>query len=174
MILTNVGIPMIAFAWSGMIYLIIPVILIEYAVSCWLLRRDSVFERLASLTLANVVTTLFGWGLVWFLLHVCVVSWPFRSADVSQPIHAFLAILSNSIWIPPYSSYETAGIGWLLTLGMAILLIPFFFTSVFLERWILYLCMPQTPRSEIRRFSWWCHFWSYLFLYVMDFLMPFI
>ncbi|MDO4573908.1 MAG: hypothetical protein Q4D98_01700 [Planctomycetia bacterium] len=160
-LLANVGVPMIFLMLSMMMVLLIPVIGIEYLVAWRMVPEESWGRKLGGIAYANLVSTFVGWPVAWFLLllfNLLVLGG--RAYGLDSPLQAFVTVVLQATWLVPYEEEFY----WMIPTAASVLLVPFFFASVYLERWLLYPVWKKTPWKTLCRFSWRSHWASYLFL----------
>jgi len=163
-ILANAGVPMIFVTLPAMIYLIVPVIVIEFLAGRRLLTEERSKTKWIGLTVANLASTFLGWPLAWLVLVVLQMTTGGGGAHgLDSPLGVILSVTQQAPWLIPYED----DLYWMIPIAMAVLLIPFFFVSVFSERLILSFIWRQEEKSAVRRFTWNAHMWSYGFLLVV-------
>jgi hypothetical protein len=127
--LANAGIPMLLLAWPASWIVFVPVVLVEAAVARRVLSlptRDAIKLSLV----ANAWSTLAGIPITWALLVVLEMSVGLilamvtgSSGSVANP----LLLLFYAPWLPPLNA------SWILPAAGAVLCVPFFFASVWVE-----------------------------------------
>ena len=133
----NIGVPMIFVHWPLMVCAVVPVIVIESL----LIRRwlpISYREAFTGCSLANALSTLVGVPLAWLAMLALelVVMMPLGFATtrfqwhLNSPIFHVLAFLFSIAWLGPVEHH----LYWMVPLAAALLLIPSFYASVWLER----------------------------------------
>lgn len=162
LVLGNIGIPMAFMTLIPMVVLIIPVIVVEYVVSLRYVKGVTASERWKGITVANITTTFIGWPAAWVILVTLqLVTGGGGFQDLNSPIGEILAVTLYGAWLPPYSDGHLV---WMVPVATLVLFIPFFFVSVYLERYSLRMRWKDAVRSDVNRFSWVGHVYSYLFL----------
>lgn len=163
-ILANAGVPMIFITLPPMVVLIIPVILIEFLIARKTVTNATQQKRWIGITSANLVSTFIGWPVAWIVLVLLqMITGGGGAHGLNSPIGVILSVTQQAPWLIPYES----DLYWMIPLAMFVLLIPFFFASVFSERLILRLIWKDVSREEITRFSWVGHLYSYAFLFLV-------
>lgn len=160
---------MIFVQWPLMLCALVPVIAIE----ALLIRRwlpVSYKEAFAGIARANLISTLVGVPLAWLAmlalelvtllpLAVAAQKWHWR---LESPVFYAIGFILSSAWVGP-SGGDSA---WPIVLAAALLLIPSFYLSVWIERrW----CLRSWPRLDpggIRRAVFFSNFASYALLLV--------
>jgi hypothetical protein len=159
--LANTGVPMIFLTLPPMVVLLIPVILIEVFVAQ---RRLTGMPRRSlwlGATGANIVSTFIGWPIAWIILVVLqIVTGGGTVHGLNSPLGVVLSVTLQAPWLIPYES----DLYWMVPIAMGVLLVPFYFVSVYSERYILYWLWKKENRANIRSFSWVSNLCSYLFL----------
>ncbi len=160
--IANAGVPMIYLALPPMAGLIIPVIIIEALYAKETLNVISKCRCYSGILIANLISTFIGWPLAWVTLVAIELATGGGSGyGLESPIQVLLTLTLGAAWLVPYSE---AVLSWLIPSAMVVLLIPFFFVSVYSERIILLFAWKHVEWKTIKRFSWRCHLASYGFL----------
>lgn len=166
-ILANAGVPMIFVTLPAMLYLIVPVIVIEFLAGRRLLTEETTKTKWIGLAVANIASTFLGWPLAWVVLVVLQMTTGGGGAHgLDSPIGIILSVTQQAPWLIPYEDE----LYWMIPIAMGVLLVPFFFVSVFSERLILIYMWKQSDKSVVRHFSWNAHLWSYGFLLLVVFV----
>jgi hypothetical protein len=138
----DAGVPMLALIWPASWVLFIPIV----AVEAWLARKIvglTVKRSVLASTVANAVSTLVGIPLVWGLLVLIEAVIP--HAGDARGIDSFwrrvYAVTVQAPWLIPYESE----LHWMVPLAAMVLLVPFFFASVFLERAVFTRFCSSSP-----------------------------
>ena len=158
----DAGLPMLALLWPAFWVLFIPIVIIE----AWVARRIIELTWKTSLIragLANAASTLIGIPLTWGVLVVFEMILP-RGGEaygVDTLSGKLIAITVQAPWLIPYES----DLDWMIPAASIVLLIPFFFTSVFIERWI-FGRKNQIDKAKIKSWSWKANLLTYGLLQV--------
>lgn len=128
----DAGVPMLALLWPASWMAFIPVVLIE----AWIARRILGLmwkPALLRTGLANAVSTLIGIPLTWgaLLLIELGISGGGKAFGIETLPQKLFAVIVQAPWLIPYEE----GLGWMVPAAAIVLLVPFFFASVFIERW---------------------------------------
>ena len=145
----DVGLPMLVVVWPASALALLPVVIVEASFA----RRPlglTVRRSLALSALANAASTIIGIPVAWGVLLV-----PLFAAAVLPRGLQFIVVPSYVAWLPPVE-----GTWWIAT-AMVILCVPFFFASVFIERWVARRFFPGSEAARVRQWSWVAHLWSY-------------
>jgi len=162
-ILADAGIPMIFVQWPLMLCALIPVILIE----ALLIRRWvplSYGDAFKGTGIANVVSTVAGIPLTWvaLLLIELAILLPLSQFDPDPSLTVdFLIFPLGAAWLGPVRAY------WIVSAAATILLIPFFFASVWIEYWCCCFIWKKMDRTIIWRGVFRANVASYLLLFLM-------
>jgi len=155
----NAGLPMLLLVWPGFLVLLVPIVLLEAAYG----RRFFPLgwkDSLGVSALANVVSTIAGIPLTWvvLLLLEMAVGIPLGFV-VSQPgpIGSAVYFIVSSPWLLPDETH----IYWQLPLASAILCVPFFFASVFIESRVARRILPDGFKDQSTRWAWRANLLSY-------------
>lgn len=149
-VLADAGLPMLALEWPLMLFALVPVILMEMYVAKRLLALP--FKRSwKAVTDANVLSTVIGFPLLWFLLLVVQL---FASGGDSYGLHStwtvLYAVIIQAPWLIPYEE----DLYWMVPIAGLYLLLPSFFVSVYSERFIYLRSWKELPKEKIMAFSW--------------------
>jgi hypothetical protein len=166
--LADVGVPMIFVQWPLMFCALLPVILIEVEI----VRRQLGLpyrRALGGAAKANVMSTLVGVPMAWFLMFVVelVIAGPIMWGAVKwhwpidSPVFYFLYALTSAWTAPPVTSLGP------IALAAAVLLVPTFFISVRLERPFYRRSYPEIDGAVVDRSVWKANLWSYAVLFVI-------
>jgi hypothetical protein len=157
----DAGVPMLALIWPASWVLFIPVVAIE----AWLARKIvglSVKQSVLASAVANAVSTLVGIPLVWALLvlfEMFILSNGGRALGIDSFWQRVYAVTVQAAWLIPYESE----LHWMVPLAAIVLLVPFFFASVFLERLVFRRFCSSSPELA-RRWSWVANGATYCFM----------
>jgi hypothetical protein len=162
-ILANAGVPMLMLAFPAAFLLLIPVVGIEW----WIARRLSGITptaKILGVAVANAVSTLAGWPLMWIALVAVQIkldphglSWP------DSLIQKIASVTLEAAWLIPYSDQD---LYWKVPTAAMVLMIPAFLVSILLERCVLHFFWRNEPSSERKRFVWRANIYSYALLIV--------
>jgi len=171
--LADVGVPMIFVQMPAMVFAFIPVVIIEAIVSRrWL--SLSYAEAFKGSFLANLFSTLIGIPLAWLLMLLIemVVMYPAAMAAdhwhwhwINSPVAGVLFFPIMIAWLGP----DEQNIYWLVPIASALLLVPSFFVSVWLERWAYNKCWKHLNFElvKIRKAVFNANLFSYAVLFVI-------
>ena len=154
---------MLMLAFPAAFFLLIPVVGIEW----WIARRLSGITpaaKIVGVTVANAVSTLAGWPLMWVTLAGLQIkldphglSWP------DSPVQKIASVTLEAAWLVPYSEHD---LYWKVPTAAMVLMIPAFFVSIFLERCVLHFFWRSEPSAERKLFVWRANIYSYALLIV--------
>jgi len=144
MFLADTGIPLI-FVGIRAMALALPIVIIIEALYCSRILKTKIGITFVAATVANVISTLVGLPLYSFRVYTS------HGAPMLDPEgHEFF----------PYPNEN-----WKFSAAILLLLIPTFFVSVFIERWIYqWILKKRTEETRFLRMSWLIHLASYTFL----------
>jgi len=168
--LADAGIPMIFVQWPLMIGALIPVIVVE----ALLIRRWvqlSYRDAFIGTTKANLLSTLVGFPLAWLamfavemvvLYPVCIaaVKWGW---NLDSPFFRIIGFLVGIAWLGPADPHDY----WLIPLAAALLLVPSFYVSVWLERFICRRAWPSSDAAAVRLGVYRVNLASYAMLFIL-------
>jgi hypothetical protein len=159
-VLANAGLSMLRVQFPAMLCALVPVIMVEIMVARRMLRLDTA-RAAAAVVPANLVSTVLGFPLLWLLLLVIQI---LVGGGTARGLSSFwsrlYSVTVQAPWLIPYGH----DLNWMVPVASVYLLIPAFFASVFIERWICSLIWRDQAKSRLRRFSWRAHFVSYAVL----------
>jgi len=146
-LLADAGVPMILITLPGMVLLLIPIIAAEAA---FVIRRTSlqIGKVLWATTLANVLSTIVGVPLTWGALFLCEMAvgiglarfTKVGSSSWNSPISQIVWTVLTAPWLAPDEKSGT----WAVPLAALVLLVPFFFVSVWTEQRVMEHFLPVT------------------------------
>jgi len=126
----NSGLPMIALIWPWSWKLLVPIVLIETVVA--VLGTPLTFRQsLVGATAANVFSTVVAIPITWvglFLLEILFTGGG-RALGLQGTWRKVVAAVVQAPWLVPYEN----DLDWMVPSAIVVLLIPFFFISVFAE-----------------------------------------
>jgi hypothetical protein len=142
---------MIFITLPGMVVLLLPIIVSEttFVVHRTKLRKQKV---LWATTVANIVSTLVGVPLTWGALVFCEFGLSATLARFTQlssrswdsPIYQVIGTMLSAPWLAPVGKSAS----WAVPLAALVLLIPFFFISVWIEQAVMEHLLPVTTASS--------------------------
>ncbi|HTX20791.1 MAG TPA: hypothetical protein VMD27_02865 [Candidatus Aquilonibacter sp.] len=170
--LADIGIPMIFIQWPLMICALIPVIVVE----ALLIRRWvplSFRDAFIGTTKANLVSTFAGFPLAWLAmfaiemgimlpLGLAAEKWHWQHLFES-PFFEVVSFFIGMAWLAP--SDQAAY--WLVPLAAGLLLIPSFYVSVWLERFICRRAWPSSDAAAVRLGVFRANLASYVVLFIL-------
>ncbi len=158
--LANIGVPMIFITLPAMMWLIFPVIVLEFLAGRDL-KAPTPRQKWLGITIANLVSTFLGWPIAWGVLVVLqMIAGGGGAHGLDSPLGRLLAVTLQAAWLIPYEEH----LYWMIPTAAMVLLVPFFFVSVYIERWVLRFLWKGEEPSTLKRFSWKAHLLSYSFL----------
>ncbi len=146
----DAGIPMLLIVWPSSWFLLLAIIPIEAAVAVRVLKTGWK-KNLIMVSVANLASTIVGIPVTWVLLVVCqmLVGGGYAyGLDTDQS--RMLAVTLQSPWlIAPVSDLP-----WMIPTAAAVLCVPFFFMSVFVEELSARRFVEKKSHLLLRRWSW--------------------
>ncbi len=142
----DAGVPMLFLTLPAMLIALIPIIVVEAIV---LGRRlgSSTVSRLKSVAIANMASTVVGLPLTWAaLVALQLVTGGGASYGLATPAQKLLAVTWQAPWLIPYEK----DLYWMLPAASIVLLVPFFFTSYFVEAPIVTRLEAAYARAQVR------------------------
>lgn len=162
----NVGLPMLAIVWPLFWYAFIPIVAIEY----WVIRKKlkpKSRELLNATIIANLGSTAIGLPVTWFVLVFLEFLLTGGSGDFSKLPIFWEMLLTPTLGAPWLSPYESE-LYWMVPVACAVLLVPFYFMSSWVEVKIVARYSEDSyTLDEIKMAVWRANRASYAFLYVI-------
>lgn len=165
----NAGVPMLALAWPAQWLALIPIVLLECAVSSQSIQVP--FRQLIwPVGKANLVSTLVGIPLAWAVMLI-----PLFGVGLG------LSLMPESAEMPTYLEYvllplTAAWVGgesiWQIYFAFVILTVPFCVISIFIEERILRRSFPKQDHAAIHAFTVRANVWSYVLLSALALIFP--
>lgn len=156
-IIADAGLPMLFVELPVLGLCLVPVIVAETVVARRTLNLGP-GKAAGALIVSNLASTLVGFPLAWgFLLAVQLCVGGGSSYGLGTFWARAYAVTVQAPWLIPYEQ----DLRWMVPIAALYLLIPSFFTSVYLERWICMKFWRDLERARVRRFSWVSHGVSY-------------
>ena len=145
---------MLAVVWPVSWMLLLPVVALEAVVA---LRSTGLGWKKCVLgsAIANAASTVLGIPLAWSLLvglEMLLTSDGGVAFGLASPGARILSVMVQAPWLIPYKSYES-DLDWMIPSAALVLLIPFFFVSVFTESWAFKIS-ARADLQAARRWSW--------------------
>lgn len=168
--LANVGIPMIFLQWPLMVCALVPVIVLEaLLIRRWV--RLSYREAFTGISKANLLSTVVGvplsWGIMLAIEFTVLVPaamaaerWHWK---LDAPVLQVFGFLLSIAWLAPIGRH----LKWLIPAAAALLLVPSFFVSIWLERRACLRAWPNVDPEVVRRGVDLANLASYAFLFAM-------
>jgi hypothetical protein len=167
-LIANMGVPMIFVEMPGMVVALIPIIVLEAIVINRVLAL-SYRDSFRGVTLSNLASTFIGVPVAWCIMLVLqfAVTIPLfmvsKHHSPNSPVIAVIGYLSSIAWVPPAGAYTH----WLIPAASALLLIPCFIVSLWIERRICIASWRGSDASSVRRGVFYANVASYLLLFVV-------
>jgi hypothetical protein len=163
-ILADVGVPMIIVQWPAMFWALIPVIVIEaLLIRRWLsLSYSGAFKGTA---IANIISTLIGVPLAWFVMFALElgINGSHGAVKTNSPVLDALHFIAGIAWLTP----NEKNIYWEVPTALALLLIPTFFISVWIERFICRKWWKDLNTTSVKRAVFKANLASYAVLFAI-------
>jgi hypothetical protein len=160
-LLANVGVPMLMVQMPLMMGALPAVIFIEaYLVKHWYALGWP--KALRVVTLANVLSTVLGFPLMWFALMMAQSTLTTKfPVPASDPWHSIYSVTVKAPWLDPLPGQGY----WMIPTACLVLLIPAFFMTVLVESMVYRRAFaPCATRLDPMRATWRMHCFSYGFL----------
>jgi len=149
LVLADAGIPMLFVTWPAMVIALVPVIAME----ALLIRKRVVYKPwpiFRATAAANLVSTIIGIPLTWLALVACeMLIGPALSRipgiqNWHGPVARTIGFVFAAAWLPPWRNASS-----LIPLAMLVLLVPFFFVSVWSERLVMKRTLAVTATEDV-------------------------
>lgn len=148
--LANAGVPMIALHLPAMAALLVPIIAIEFILSLKQVPLPN-RRRLHGVAAANLVSTFVGLPITWMLMLILnVVTTGTEAKGLETAPQLLASVVLQSSWLVPYES----DLGWLIPAATLVLLVPYFFVSVAVERLVLRKVWKSESSRTVAAFAW--------------------
>lgn len=149
-LLANAGVPMLFWQLPVAVAALVPVIVIE-SLLAWPILRTRFVDVVVKVAGANTISTLVGIPLTWIgLVIVNIATTGGTAHEFHTPLAAFKSIVLQASWLIPYDNI----MHWLIPAATLVLLVPYFFVSVFVERWWLRRRLADVPVARIAFAAW--------------------
>lgn len=156
--LANVGLPMIFVHGPVFVVGLLPIIVIESMVLKKFLQTKSFKSCLGLVGSANVISTVIGLPLTWFIF---VVIQMFAGGGGNMPDDTFwertYAMIIQAPWQLPYQ-YDLI---WMVPRAALVMLVPFFFVSFLIEYLTIKRMISKEEQSGLRPGVFWGNVSSY-------------
>jgi hypothetical protein len=147
-LMANAGVPMIFVIWPATWLLLIPIVLVEWALACRILKVPSLDGFLAA-CIGNLASTVVALPVTWVLMLIVALITPNSTLDSFWGV--FNNVVLHSAWLLPLP----AGGGWMVPAAALALCVPFFLASVGTERLIAgWTLRSKHPQARIGRWAW--------------------
>lgn len=162
-VFADAGLPMIFLTYPAMLVALIPIIAVEtalFAKGLGLGWKPAVWR----VAVANVVSTVFGFPLTWFLEVILQMITGGGSAyGIDHFLGKVIAVTWQSPWLIPYSGEN---LEWMVPVAAIVGMIPAFFMSVVVEGSILKR-LGISPAEKLRGLTWKANLASYGILIIL-------
>ena len=163
----DVGVPMLAVMWPPAWLLLLAIVPAEGYFARRILSLD--WRSALGLSLrANLVSTLVGIPLTWFVLLLvefgtgyAVYLLKVDEASVPSAVQRAVAITVLAPWLGPGDGLSA----WIVTAAAAYLCIPFFFASVLIENRVALRRLGPLETPRVRKWSWYANGFSYSIIF---------
>ena len=158
----DAGVPMLFVTFPAMLLALLPIIVVEALVLARMISMRA-FSAIKPVAVANVVSTIVGIPIAWYVLVLLEMLTTSGGAayGIATPAQKFLAVTLQAPWLIPY---EPRTMAWMVPTASLILLVPFFFTSYWIEALIVSSMMKSHPETQIRKGVFAANVASYLLL----------
>jgi hypothetical protein len=160
----DAGVPMLFVTFPAMVVALIPIIVLETYVVGRMLKLRA-FPAAKPVAVANLVSTFVGIPMTWVLLVVFEFVTSGGDAYGLQTFtQKFLAVTWQAPWLIPYEP----DLSWMIPTASLVLLVPFFFTSYWVEAKVVAAMTRTCPRNEVKSAVFKANVASYALLAVFN------
>jgi hypothetical protein len=132
-VVANAGVPMIFWQLPVAAVALLPIVATETLI-VWPILRERLLPVAGRVFTANALSTFVGIPIAWIgMVVINMITTGGAAHEFRTPMDAFRSIVLQASWLVPYEDQ----LHWLVPAATLILLIPYFFVSVFVERWWL-------------------------------------
>lgn len=147
------------FVQMPLLVMALPVVI---AVEAWLCRRwlgASWKQACSSTAIANLLSTLVGFPILWIaLVAVQMLVGGGGVPHVSEPWYSIYTVSVQAAWLLP----DEDRLYWMIPTACIVLLIPAFFVTVLIERWVYRRTFRESPSfGGVTSATWRMHFVTY-------------
>jgi hypothetical protein len=163
---------MIFIWWPLMVCALVPIVIVEAVlVRRWLSITYS--EAFIGITKANLLSTFVGVPLSWLIMFAAqiVIGMPLAlfgyalDSKLLSPVLGVVYLIVSVAWLPP--AWDERHLYWMVPLATALLLIPCFFVSIRLERWVCLRSWPNSDPDAVRDGVYHANIISYIVLFAL-------
>jgi hypothetical protein len=163
MILADAGIPMFMIQAPAMALALIPVIVIE-AVAARRVFGLTPRDAFAGTAIANTLSTIVGVPIACFaLIFVAEATRGGTIVGYDSLWKRIIGTIISMAWLGPDEKNDY----WMVPLAATAFLIPTFFLSVLIERWVLRFRWKAMEPQSVTRAAWLLNTMSYAFLFTL-------
>jgi hypothetical protein len=149
-LIADAGIPMLAWQFPLAVALFVPVVVVE-SVIAWLILREPLWPVASRICFANAVSTFVGIPMAWvFMVLTEGIIGGGRFTGYGSPWATFQSVVLSAPWLPP----DDIQLRWLVPAATLVLLVPYFFVSLAVERWMMLMRWRNLPRSRVFSAAW--------------------
>ncbi len=157
----DAGFPMIVVIWRASFALLLPIVLIEALVGQRMFKQGFLHGLKVSAA-ANLVSTIIGIPLSWYLLALLEMPWTNWFMPPDTRMRELLAVTVGSPWLFPPDPRRD--LPWMVPAAGLSLCVPFFFVSVASEALFARLILGASRRREALRWAWMANVLSYFLI----------
>lgn len=144
-VIANIGAPMIFIHLPMLVVILAPIILVETLIA---VRRIGLgWKRtLAGVSLANAVSTFVGVPLAWGVMVLFeLVTAGGGALGLESPLQKIASVTLQAAWLIPYEDEFY----WMIPAATAVLLVPYFLASFYIERFACLRLWHDAPRGKV-------------------------
>jgi hypothetical protein len=156
-ILANAGVPMIFWQLPVAVVALLPIVAIESLIA-WPILNQRLPHVVLAILKGNAVSAFIGIPLAWIgMLIVNIATTGGTVHEFRTPMAAFKSIVLQASWLIPYEDQ----LRWLIPAATLVLLVPYFFVSVFVERFWLRRRFNECEIGRVALAAWAANFVTY-------------
>ncbi len=167
-IVANTGVPML-FVQMPLLVLALPVIIVIEALLCRRWLTDSWEQAFWGSIVANLVSTVLGFPLLWFaLVLVQLLVGGGSMPNLPEPWFSVYTVTIQAAWLLPFEDRFY----WMIPTAGIVLLVPAFFVTVIVEgRFYRTMFRESATADGIKAATWKMHLVSYGLLFLAGFVL---
>ena len=169
MLLANAGVPMIFWQLPAMLMALPAVIAVEMLLAKFRYQIP-LGSNFKGVTLSNLASTVIGIPLAWLtMLALNILTTGTGAMGLNTPMGVFQSVVLQSSWLVPYREQ----LAWMIPTATLVLLVPYFFASLYSERLALRFIWVDIPHETIRSYTWLANLTTYgcFFIYTAVWLV---
>lgn len=149
-VLANAGVPMLFWQLPVAAVALLPIVAVESLIA-WPILQQRLLPVAGRVLTANALSTFVGIPLAWIgMVIVNIATTGGTVHEFRTPMDAFKSIVLQASWLIPYEDQ----LNWLIPAATLVLLVPYFFVSLFVERWWLKRSFGEVTYARVTLAAW--------------------